>query len=75
MAGTEFVTISEIVSLLSKIFGDLPVKYEPSRVGDFEGVRTSVDKARELIGWSPATTFAEGLSSYVTSVKATLVSA
>jgi len=69
LAGGEFVTISEIVSLLSKIFGDLPVRHEPSRPGDFEGVRTSVEKARGLIGWSPTTRFAEGLSKYVAYVK------
>ena len=69
LAGGEFVTISEIVSLLSKTFGDLPVKHEALRPGDFEGVRTSIDKARELIGWSPATRFAEGLSKYVAYVR------
>jgi UDP-glucose 4-epimerase len=70
LAGKEFVTISEIVNLLSKMFGAIPVKHEPPRPGDFVGVRTSIEKASQLLGWSPTTSFAEGLSEFVTHLKA-----
>jgi len=68
VAGKEFVSISEIVDILSKKFSDLPIKHEPPRSGDFPGVRTSIEKAQRLLGWSPAVSFEEGLSLYVSSV-------
>ena len=69
LAGKEFVTISEIVSFLSKIFGDITIKHEPPRPGDFAGVRTSIERASQLIGWSPTTSFGEGLSKYVAEIR------
>ncbi len=68
VAGREFVTISEIVSLLSNKLGAFPVKHEPPRPGDFSGVRTNIEKAQKLLGWSPRTSFEEGLSTYVNSL-------
>jgi UDP-glucose 4-epimerase len=69
LAGKEFVTISGIVELLSKALGSFPVKHEASRPGDFMGVRTSIEKAQKLIGWSPETPFAHGLSNYIAHVR------
>lgn len=69
LAGKEFVTISEIVELLSKALGSFPVRHEAPRPGDFAGVRTSIEKARNLIGWSPETSFAKGLSEYIAHVR------
>lgn len=68
LAGKDFVTIHEIVGLLMKALGDFPVKHEPPRPGDFRGVRTSIEKAEKLIGWSPKVSFEEGLSKYLESV-------
>lgn len=68
LAGKEFVTISEIVDILSKKFSDFPIKHEPPRAGDFPGVRTSIEKAQRLLGWLPAIPFEEGLSRYITSL-------
>ena len=69
LGGKEFVTVSEIVSLLSKMLGPFPIKNEPARPGDFAGVRTSIEKAQKLIAWSPATLFGEGLSKYIAHVR------
>jgi len=69
LAGKEFVTISEILDLLEKEFGSLPVRHEPPRPSDFKGVKTSIEKAQNLIGWSPETSFAEGLSRYITYIR------
>jgi UDP-glucose 4-epimerase len=69
LAGREFVTISEIVELLSKTLDSFPVKHEAPRPGDFTGVRTSIEKAQKLIGWSPETPFAKGLSNYIADVR------
>jgi UDP-glucose 4-epimerase len=68
LAGKEFVTISDIVAGLSKTFGDIPIKHEPPRASDFVGVRTSIEKASRILGWTPATSFTQGLDRYVQSV-------
>ncbi len=73
IAGNEFVTISRIAELLSEKLGAFPVTHEPARSGDFGGVRTSIEKARRLIGWYPTTSFSEGLSKYIEYVKAEMV--
>jgi UDP-glucose 4-epimerase len=69
LAGKEFVTINRVVDELRKIFGDVEVRYEPSRPGDFRGVVVSIEKARKLLGWEPKITFDAGLKSYVEYVK------
>ena len=69
LAGKEFVTILEIVDLLSKTLGTFPIKHESPRSGDFQGIRTSIEKASKLIGWSPTMSFAEGLLKYVAHVR------
>ena len=69
VAGRDFVTISEIVNKLKQKIGDFPVKHEPVRPSDFAGVKTSIEKANRVLGWSPTVSFDEGLSAYVDSVK------
>jgi len=65
LAGKEFVTISQIVDMLSGTFGPIPVKHEPPRPGDFRGVQTSIEKADKLLEWSPKIPFTEGLAAYI----------
>jgi len=69
LAGREFVTVQEIADQLSKTLGDIPISHKPPRPGDFRGVRTSIEKASALIGWSPVTSFKEGLAGYIASVR------
>lgn len=71
LAGKEFVTISEIVNMLSKKLGTFPIQQAPPRAGDFRGITTSIEKARKLIGWSPLTSFEDGISRYLASVDRT----
>ena len=69
LGGEDFVTIAEIVDMLKRKLGDFPVKHEPPRTGDFAGVRTSIEKAKNLLGWSPAVSFDDGLSRYIESIR------
>nr|MDO8044214.1 NAD-dependent epimerase/dehydratase family protein [Candidatus Baldrarchaeota archaeon] len=69
LAGREFVTINQVIKELRNIFGDVPVKHEPPRPGDFKGTVVSIEKARKLLGWEPNTSFREGLRKYVEYVK------
>ena len=65
LAGDQFVTVAGIVDLLREHFGDISVERKPTRPGDFRGVMTSIDKARRLLGWAPATPFKDGLERYL----------
>lgn len=69
LAGKEFITMSRVVDELREIFGDIVVKHEPPRPGDFKGAVVSNEKARELLGWEPKMTFSEGLRRYVEYVR------
>jgi UDP-glucose 4-epimerase len=69
LAGEQFVTIAEIVNILKETLGEFPVRHEPARPGDFSGVRTSIEKARRLLGWSPTVPFREGIAKYIASMQ------
>jgi UDP-glucose 4-epimerase len=71
LAGPEFVTMNQIVECLKELFNDIPVKYEPARLHDFEGSVTNIEKAEKLLKWRPKTPFKEGLRKYVQYVKST----
>jgi nucleoside-diphosphate-sugar epimerase len=65
LAGTEFVTINQVIQNLNKIFGEVKVEHKPSRPEDFKGARVSIKKAKRLLEWEPKTKFKEGLKLYV----------
>ena len=41
---------------------DVPVEHAPRRLGEVQESVLNVDKAHELLGWSPQVTLAEGLA-------------
>jgi UDP-glucose 4-epimerase len=65
LAGKEFITIIQVIEELKSIFGDIEIKYEPPRPGDFKGAIISIEKAKRLLGWEPKLTFREGLMKYI----------
>jgi len=65
LAGSEFITVNEIVNNLKRIFGKIRIQHEPARPSDFRGVRSNIEKAERLLGWKPRTSFQEGLQNYV----------
>jgi UDP-glucose 4-epimerase len=69
IAGTEFVTISEIVDILKETLGEFPINRAEPRPGDFGGVHTSISKAQKLISWTPAIQFRNGLLKYIEHVR------
>lgn len=72
LAGPEFVTVNHISQSLREIFGEIPIKYEPPRPHDFEGVKIDIRKARDMLGWEPKILFQEGLRKYVEHIKSTI---
>ena len=43
----------------------MPVRHEPARLSDYEGVSISTRLAKELLDWSPVTSFAAGVRLYL----------
>ena len=69
IAGSEFVTINQIVEALQKIFGELKIEHKATRPGDLVGAEISIEKAEKLLNWKPKTSFKEGLIKYVKSTQ------
>lgn len=66
LEGDRKITIRQIAELINKIIGnDTPITYTPARSGDFSGKEISNKKAKEELGWIPATSFEEGLRKYI----------
>jgi len=43
----------------------VPVEYMPARTADYQGVSVSNRRAKELLDWSPQTSFAVGVRRYL----------
>ncbi len=50
--------------------GDVEVEHTEGRPGDFSGKEVSSERAERELGWTPSTSFAEGVERYVDWVRA-----
>jgi len=71
IAGSEFITINQIVEALQKIYGELKIEHKLTRPGDLLGAEINIEKAEKLLNWKPKTYFKEGLKKYINSIKNT----
>ena len=56
------VSIGELFNVISKLTGyDRPTQHGSPRVGDVRHIVLDVSRARERLGWTPATSLADGL--------------
>jgi UDP-glucose 4-epimerase len=56
-------SVLEIANLLSEIAGtDVPLEFAPHRPGEQQESFVAVQKARDLLGWTPEVTLREGLA-------------
>jgi UDP-glucose 4-epimerase len=60
------VSVREIADTVRSLVAPVPVEHIPARTADYEGVTISNRLAKELLGWSPVTSFAEGVRRYLT---------
>jgi UDP-glucose 4-epimerase len=65
IAGSEFITLKQVIETLREILGEIKVEYAPSRPQDFKGAVVSIEKAKKLLKWEPKTSFKEGIRKYV----------
>lgn len=63
--GTEAVSIRQVAETVARLVGDVQVERVPGRSGDFAGRPVDITHAREVLGWSPTTTFEQGVQRYL----------
>ncbi|HEV3289084.1 MAG TPA: NAD-dependent epimerase/dehydratase family protein [Streptosporangiaceae bacterium] len=59
------VSVREIADTVRELIGPVPVEHMPARTADYQGVTVSNRRAKELLDWSPETTFAVGVRRYL----------
>jgi len=59
------VSVREIADTVRSLIGPMPVEHVPARAADYPGLTISNRLAKELLGWSPVTSFPEGVRRYL----------
>jgi UDP-glucose 4-epimerase len=59
------VSVREIADTVQELIGRVPVHYAPARDADYQGVSVSNRAAKELLDWSPGTSFVTGVRRYL----------
>ncbi len=59
------VSVREIADTVRSLVAPVPVEHVPGRTADYPGLAISNRLAKELLGWSPETSFAEGVRRYL----------
>lgn len=65
LEGNEKVSIRQIAETINEILGGVKVIYTEGRKGDFSGKDISNKLAKDELGWSPKTSFKEGMKKYI----------
>ncbi len=59
------VSVREVADTVTSLVRPVPVEHVPARTADYQGVSISGRLAKELLDWSPVTSFAEGVRRYL----------
>ena len=59
------VSVREIADVVCSLVRPVPVRHTQGRTADFQGLAISGRLAKELLGWSPGTSFAAGVRRYL----------
>jgi UDP-glucose 4-epimerase len=65
LEGDTAVSVQEVADTVRDLLGPVPVEHVPARAADYRGRAVSNTLAKELLGWSPGTPFAEGVRRYL----------
>lgn len=67
IGGGEEVTVNQVLELLTQLTGVTPrIKYGAKRPGDQKRTMANINKARQLLGYSPSTSIRKGLEAQLT---------
>ena len=64
LAGRESVSILQVAETVQTVLGAGEIEHVPARSGDFPGKEIATDRAEHELGWTPATSFTEGVRRY-----------
>jgi UDP-glucose 4-epimerase len=57
------ITLLDMITILNRLIGrDLPIEHGPPRAGDVRHSLADIDRAKQLLGYTPAVDVAEGLA-------------
>jgi UDP-glucose 4-epimerase len=59
------VSVREIADTVRELIKPVPVEHMPARTADYQGVPVSNRRAKEVLDWSPETSFAVGVRRYL----------
>src|SRR5262245_5028505 len=66
VAGGSEISVLGLVERLSSLLGrTLAVEHQPEQPGDVRRTGGAIDRARDLLGWAPATSLADGLRAQI----------
>lgn len=65
LEGTERVSVLEMAEAVRAHFPGIRIEHGPARPGDYRGREISAERAADLLGWRPTTTFQDGVRQYV----------
>jgi UDP-glucose 4-epimerase len=65
LEGGTGVSVREIADTVRSLVGDTAIEHVPARNADYSGVSVSNTLAKELLDWSPVTSFADGVQRYL----------
>jgi UDP-glucose 4-epimerase len=65
LEGGSPVSVREIADTARELIGPVPVEHVPARTADYQGVTISNRRAKELLDWSPETSFSVGVRRYL----------
>jgi UDP-glucose 4-epimerase len=65
------VSVREIADTVRELIRPVPVEHVPARTADYQGVAVSNRRAKEVLDWSPQTSFVVGVRRYLDWLNAT----
>jgi len=65
LEGDEKVSIKQIAETINEILGGVKIVFIEGRKDDFSGKDISNQRAKDELGWSPTTSFKEGMKRYI----------
>jgi UDP-glucose 4-epimerase len=57
--------VREIADTVTELIRQVPVLHMPARPADYQGVGVSNQRAKEVLDWSPETSFVVGVRRYL----------
>jgi UDP-glucose 4-epimerase len=59
------VSVREIADTVTELIRPVPIEHIPARAADYRGVGVSNRRAKEVLDWSPQTSFVVGVRRYL----------